>query len=357
MAIIDQIYESSMDDEAHAALPVMIAQELRARSCLLLEFDQKLRPTSLQKSYFSQDMCDRHMGGEIGALDVWTPYGISLGGRVGFTEDRWDTPAFLRTPFYNEFFRAFGDDTARCMGIVTRLADGYMSLAVHRGADDRPFELHAGATLEALVPHLRRMFALRHRLGQATPQSDLLQRALDGVAHGLVIADGFGKIMVANKRAEDLLKLGEGLTLQTGRLTTTDAASRERLAAALRSAAQWSGNRGDAMRLARPGRRPALRVLVAPLAGTRPAAIVIIEDPEDADPKLETTLRRLFDLTAAEAALARMLVDGLSPEQAAEARGVRMNTVRTQIQRLLAKTEATRLSDLIRVLGRAPRSV
>jgi DNA-binding CsgD family transcriptional regulator len=84
-------------------------------------------------------------------------------------------------------------------------------------------------------------------------------------------------------------------------------------------------------------------------------ALVIIEDPADRDPNLAASLAGMYGLTASEAELAGLLADGLTPEEAADAREVRLSTVRTQIQSLLQKTDARRLTDLVRLLARTPR--
>lgn len=58
--------------------------------------------------------------------------------------------------------------------------------------------------------------------------------------------------------------------------------------------------------------------------------------------------------TAAEAAVAEALMGGLSPEQISETRGVSINTIRSQIRRLLEKTEASGILSLIAMLSSLP---
>jgi len=57
-------------------------------------------------------------------------------------------------------------------------------------------------------------------------------------------------------------------------------------------------------------------------------------------------LRRLYGLTGAEAALATLLVNGRSPEDAAAELGVSIHTVRTQLKHVLGKTGARRQAEL-----------
>lgn len=62
-----------------------------------------------------------------------------------------------------------------------------------------------------------------------------------------------------------------------------------------------------------------------------------------------TALARGFGLTDAEAAIAGLLVDGLSLERIAEVRGVQRETVRNQCKTLLAKMHCHRQVDLVRM--------
>lgn len=62
-------------------------------------------------------------------------------------------------------------------------------------------------------------------------------------------------------------------------------------------------------------------------------------------------MRRLFGLTRAEQELANGLLEGLSLEDIATRRAVRIGTLKVQLRTLLAKTGARRQSDLLRRLA------
>lgn len=66
------------------------------------------------------------------------------------------------------------------------------------------------------------------------------------------------------------------------------------------------------------------------------------------------TLTELFDLTGTECRLARALAQGASAESYAQAYGLSINTVRTQIRALLAKTGEDNLQGLQRLLALLP---
>src|SRR5262249_48420297 len=108
------------------------------------------------------------------------------------------------------------------------------------------------------------------------------------------------------------------------------------------------------MSLSRPSQRRPYLVVVTPLSPrtiAAPAVLVLIRDPEAHRPVPRDILMQLFGLTAAEARLALELGAGASLEQAAERFAVSINTVRTQLRQVLAKTDSKRQADLVRLLS------
>lgn len=79
-----------------------------------------------------------------------------------------------------------------------------------------------------------------------------------------------------------------------------------------------------------------------------PSCLIVLTRPGRADSPAWIKLAARFDLTAAESQVLHALVAGNQPESIAATRGVSVNTVRTQIRKLLEKTGAASLTDLVR---------
>jgi DNA-binding CsgD family transcriptional regulator len=62
-------------------------------------------------------------------------------------------------------------------------------------------------------------------------------------------------------------------------------------------------------------------------------------------------LQALFDLTPAEARLARSLANGASPDAIAGQLGVRVSTIRSQLKSLFAKLGINRQAQLVAMLA------
>ena len=74
-----------------------------------------------------------------------------------------------------------------------------------------------------------------------------------------------------------------------------------------------------------------------------------MRDPEAASPTA-LSLQGLFGLTAAEAAVAVALAQGRAAEDLAGRLGVSLNTVRTHIKNVLAKTGTSRQAQLVALI-------
>jgi DNA-binding CsgD family transcriptional regulator len=87
----------------------------------------------------------------------------------------------------------------------------------------------------------------------------------------------------------------------------------------------------------------------------RPAILVSVTEPDAAGPLPGRLMAELFGLTGSEAALATDLLKGLELREIAAQRGRSINTVRTHLAGLMAKTDVNRQSDLMRLLASLPR--
>ena len=354
---IDEIYDAICDEAAYARVPSVLAHATKARSAVMLELDDSMQSQTWVRHAVSDDVVDRYARLDLWRHDIWCHLMArpSHRGRAVRSDEVVDVESFRGSVFYNELYKPLGDDTARCLGIVLDRPGGHLAIGLHRAYGQPIFDEVDTAALQVLVPHLRRLVAARSRLQQAETQAVRLTAALDELACGLVFVGADGQLRHANRAAEALLKARDGVMVQRGRVVPIDHPIAARFAEAVRSAATATGARGDAMRLRRSG-APSLTVLVVPIAGALPGALVLL-DSQDRTQAMPEVLARLYDLTPTEAELGALLGQGLSPDQAAAERGVRVSTVRSQIKALLHKTETRRLGDLLRTLGRISRLI
>lgn len=183
------------------------------------------------------------------------------------------------------------------------------------------------------------------------------EEALNHLTVGVVLLAGDGHIAFANRTAEQLLQRGEGIRVRGGKLVANHPAQGARLSSLIARAAAGAA---QALRLDRgAGRRP-LHLLVASLpikpesgqpAAAEPAIMAVVIDPEATGAPSTAMLQSLYGLTRSEACLARRLVMGERLEDYADHAGISMNTARTHLKAVFAKTDIDRQADLVRVLA------
>lgn len=93
-----------------------------------------------------------------------------------------------------------------------------------------------------------------------------------------------------------------------------------------------------------------LGVLVAPLPGSREAAILFLrEQTGNTSPRPEA-LQTLYGFTPAEAEIAVRLAAGADPEEIAAGKGITMNTLRTHLKSIMSKADVHRQGELVALI-------
>jgi DNA-binding CsgD family transcriptional regulator len=150
-----------------------------------------------------------------------------------------------------------------------------------------------------------------------------------------------------------------------GTLTASVDAENQRLQQAIRSVVSSTNATGGTLRgadlcLTRPsGKRP-LQVVITPLSpgqqreGRRPAAALIVFDPEN---ELEVSLKRctdIFGFTRAEAQVALGVMRGHSLERISAVMGNTVATSRNLLKRVYLKAGVNRQNELTRLMFSSP---
>ena len=216
--------------------------------------------------------------------------------------------------------------------------------------------------LHFLVPHLQRAFKLHFELSDLKARAERSETALDLLATAVIFLDHKGDILLMNRCAEELLGRKDGLRLEQGKLIANVSSESAALDAMISAATQTANGKGlsagGTILIGRENRRP-LSITVVPLPYTlsmlerRPAAVLFVSDPDQNSELPPDLLQRCYGLTAAEARLAVLLVEGRGLNEVAELSGVTRNTAKTQLKNVFAKTQVQRQGELIRLLLRS----
>jgi DNA-binding CsgD family transcriptional regulator/PAS domain-containing protein len=264
--------------------------------------------------------------------------------------------------FYNDYLIPSG--FRYLAGVRVFRDDGHDAMfGFFKNVGTDPFDDREVRALQTLLPHLRRVAQMQHRLATLEASASPLSGALDRLASGVVIIDQGFRVGFVNRVAEDILRAGSGLLLCNHRLLASDTDVSKRLDRLIAEAAQCAAGGdphkgGGGLAVPRPsGERPLLLVVV-PLpafsAGrlwrAEPAVAVFITDPEARPPAPAQRFADMFGLTPAEARLAAWLVAGDSLAEAADRFGLSKYTLRAQLRALMDKTGTNRQAALVRLL-------
>ncbi len=206
--------------------------------------------------------------------------------------------------------------------------------------------------------HGRRAVNVARRSQILDDKRQQLERSLDWLADGVALLRADGAVLYANESLRIIARKEDGIRLGKSVLEFVDAQAREQLAAVLRLKTGELGVGAVDFIAARTGQRQpylvSVRPLVAGLAGrSTPHAVVIVfvRDPGARGEAAPGTLRALFGLTDAEAALACALQGGISVADYARTHGLSLNTIYTHLRRLREKTHCRRMPELIHKLN------
>lgn len=223
------------------------------------------------------------------------------------------------------------------------------------------------ATWAALVPHLRAAVRVAAASDRITSERDAMMRYFDDLQHGVVLTTSSGWVCAVNSKAATILEHGAVLRTHLGHITAVDATARERLSEALfkTGTGMWTSD-PVWIKLNRTTESPLLAAVIpirskaqAKISPEGPTAAIYLSGGATSTANLRPDpLRELFGFTIAEARVAIRLASGDSLREAAENLGVSLNTVRTHLQRAVAKAGVKRQAELVAlVLSVAPAAI
>jgi DNA-binding CsgD family transcriptional regulator len=349
--LVDRIYEAPFAPELWPAILDDLARIADARGGELFLADSKV--VNWTASDVMRGSMERFIAGN------WLQRGERLtrlinARHTGFlTEpDIYSEEERQADPVYRDLLIPVGLGWAAAMGI-TLPTGNVVCLCLEREGHRGPVERERVAQLDALRPHLARSALLSARL-----QLERARTATESLARiGLpaLVMDNHGKVLAANAAMEALTAHVRWRPFDTISL-------KDMVADALLKQAIEGLERADD----RPVRSFALRsndeeaTLVAhvvPFRGSardifiRSAAILVLTPVTLPNAPPAELIRSLFDLSPAEARVARHLAAGATVAEIAVTDRVSSNTVRTQVRGVLGKTGCRRQAEIVALLG------
>ncbi|HJU16684.1 MAG TPA: helix-turn-helix transcriptional regulator [Stellaceae bacterium] len=350
LSLIDPIYEAAVDIEAWPAAMTAIADALRARAMSLTIADPASNAAPLVVAPCTDPHWRRAYRERWAAANPVRERGCVLpaGEVYGFESLGMPRSEFDRTPFYNEFWAPQRLHFA-LVTITAKQGSTVSAVGFYRSCDDGRFARDEERLLRVLGPHLRRAVALNLQLAHIEMRRSDTAEMLNRCKEGALLVDAQARVLFANAAAEAILTEGAALRVVNGRLAAGAPGQSEALRGAI------AGGTGGLLALPRCG-GGSVAVQILPLRAETSwlpqpaAAILFVRDPRASALPSRGQIRLLFDLTPAQAAMAREILEGDGIQAAALRLGISRATARTHLLEVFHKTGTNRQAELVRVI-------
>ena len=259
-------------------------------------------------------------------------------------------------------------------GLLVKVADrpsGMLFLLLTLTDVSDVARVRVGRLVSDLAMLIRHHLSLCQQLSDAEESRDAAREALDHGECGVIAVRADHSIVFSNAAGAHHLAGGSGLRLRRGVLRPVNHGKAIRFEAALDSVIDPAGDRvgrprASIMLLDDPETAGCSTIIViapaGPLALVRDqargaAAMVYLLRSEQGVARGLDTLCRLHGLSRVESQLIAHLVDGLTISEAATRMRVKVETARTYLKQVFAKTGMHRQTDLIALMTRYLRAV
>lgn len=367
-SLLDLLYDASVDSSGQVSLASQLAELVGVGSCALVTLDRAAdvgKLVSVTANIASHaDAYNSHFYRQSLLVREFAPIAPSAV-RVG--QEIIADDEFERSEFYNEFVKRTG--VFNVVGGSVPLGDKMIGIiGFHRPKHMGQFTSEGKGILEGLLPHLQRAMQIRRRIGDLELVNSAAMEGLDRLRTAVIITDEEARVRFANQKALMLFEGGDGIACGRGRLIANSHPETDELHRLIRQVAATSRSHGThpggGMALSRKERRP-LGALICPLGGAAAdagfhrgaCALIFVRDTEERPRVSPVLLHATFGFTAAEARLVAALMDGKTLEQISQERGTSLNTLRTHLKSVMAKTETHRMTELSSLLCRSIATV
>lgn len=364
-ALIGDLYDAALDPSLLEPALARFERLIGSQGCHLFATDEAMNPVL---HAWTIDWMDP----ERVARDYYGHYihedprrATVMLGEVGVAQqctESFDARYVSRSGFYQDFLIPMGARYVAGGNVIQHQGLSGV-VAFNRPVGCADFTDHDVQLIQRYMPHLCRAVRLITDREISRLRSVASEQVLAAQEMGVMVLDARGRILHANPVAEHWAgQMGWGLR---GAMASSPALQTLRQGALLKV-------RPHALRLTSPKGAQAIAMAWAWRAergaswleqalgsgheeAWRAGHLVVLIKPVRAQATLAPSLLMdLFGLSAAEARLAHALGEGLTLEEAAARYQVSINTVRTQLRGVLAKTGCARQADLVALLASLP---
>jgi DNA-binding CsgD family transcriptional regulator len=232
-----------------------------------------------------------------------------------------------------------------------------VTLRIFRELGAPEFTLEDCATLNRILPHIRRSLSLSIQLGLSRGAG--LLDGLSTVKCGAALIDARGQVHKANTLAQTILRSAGAL--RDGRLVLNDNKAQLRLdgqiADAIDVGQENDSDHGDFVVVKSPGGAHPLIIQVIPFRSREDVfravrAVLLLNDLGHEQGLRTDVLSAVLDLRPSEARVASLLAEGRSLDEIGVELGLKRETVRSYVKNILSKARVNKQSAFVAIASR-----
>ena len=356
--LVEAIYKGPLESPPWKTFLAAIKERLSASFALLI-----LRPASAER----RSVLVVAGPASAEATEAYDRRFFELDPFVGLPPDRVLVAAeligerqWLDGVLYREYLQPL--DILHVLGADIVTSEGeHCGFRMTRGHAQPPFSAEDKALCQLVLPHLKQAVHLHAHLDLIESERRLFSGTIERLQVGTVTLDAKGEILSVNEEARAILAEKDGIRLVGGALQAEYKEENTKLqrltAAALAGQATQAPTVIEAIAITRPSGRAKLSVLIRVVpeeewsdGKSQPKVAIFLRNPESKAQGSLDIVRRLFDLTHAEASLALLLANGMTLDEAAEQLNIRRNTARAHLRSIFSKMGVTRQTELVRLV-------
>lgn len=374
--LIDSIYHSATKPTHWKTVLPQIADWVGASKALLFT---PQHPPEKEGIFFNHGIPDSVMylwATRYVDEDVMTKAAAESGifnedGAVYTGEEILPVEVYRQSIIYREMNQPNGIDHFLCSSVFGFASTVNLPTALmcYRNAEVGMFLPHEKDRLRILVPHISRALGVMNRLRSMELQIASSLSSLDQLTMGVLLFDGGGEIVFANRAALHIFEENDGLKLRhltgsssLGELMTNFGSTQKELGKAIGCAISPDfmemAHFSRAVIIPRPSGQQGYTLNFSSLArenefGTGssiPRAIAFITDNSEPIHLDVELLRKTYGLTPAEIRLTALMAEGLTVDEAGERLSVSRNTIKSQLQNIYEKTHTNNRAKLMRLI-------
>ncbi len=362
-ALLDMLYRGVTEPGAFSDALLAMTRVFDCTSAALVSFDPLAPDTNLALSEGVIQENIKLYVNEFAAIDPAPATFARLpAGTASATNRLFTTEELRKIVFFQEFLVPIGL-VETLGGTLFADKDRFALIGLQRSNDRRDFDDDDIATLEHLMPHIRRALQLRRVFEHRTILASGLQAAIERLHAGVMLLNSKGVALYANPAMRAMAQRGDGFKLdRENRPFPIDLTARRHLEQLL---ARGAAGGTFVIPRTEPGTHytgivtpvpPAFNDVVWDRRG-RGEMLVIIHDPDARSAGTEDILQQGLHLTKAAAHLVAALAADDDLQSFADREGVTIHTARFHLRTALARTGATTQAELVRIAVRLLRDV